>query len=248
MRLSLLFFWLLLPGCVLAQSLPKPGLKVTALTDRVYVHTTFGIYQNTAIPANGLIIRTDDGVVIVDTGWDTKENTENTRQLLRWIADSLRQPVRFCIVTHAHDDRVGGIGELRRAGVRAISTPSTAQKAVQAGYDAPEGVLSNDTTFTIGKVPIRCYFPGAGHTSDNIVVWLPDQQILHGGCFVKSVAAFGLGNLADANTAEWANSVRRVQNQFGTARIVVPGHDEWTDTKALEHTIRLLEKHAAARR
>ena len=247
---SILFLVLsvLFQSAAQAQSVQKPKLTVTPLNDRVYVHTTYGIYQNAAVPSNGLIIRTADGVVLVDTGWDSEGNTDNTEQLLRWIADSLRQPVRLCIVTHAHADRVGGIRELRRAGIWVISTPLTAQKAVQSGYDAPEGILPNDTTFTIGQEPIRCYFPGEGHTRDNIVVWLPKPRILHGGCFVKSVAAFGMGNIADANLAEWGNSVRRVVDRFGTANVVVPGHEEWGDTKALEHTLRLLEKHAASKR
>jgi len=206
------------------------------------------MYQGNAVPSNGLIIKTSDGVVLIDTGWDSDGNTDNTQQLLQWVADSLHQPVRLCIVTHAHDDRVGGINELHKAGIRVISTPLTAQKTVKEGYESPDGILSNDTTFTVGQEPIRCYFPGEGHTSDNIVVWLPNQQILHGGCFVKSVAADGMGNIADANLSEWPNSIRRVMHEFGTAKIVVPGHDEWTDTKALQHTLTLLKKHAAAKR
>ncbi len=246
--LSILLLAVQLTGFAQAQSSSKPKLTVTPLNDRVYVHTTYGIYQKKPVPANGLIIKTNDGIVLVDTGWDTKEDTDNTRQLLQWVADSLHQPVRLCIVTHAHDDRVGGISELRKAGVRIISTPLTAQKSVKLGYEAPEGILPADTTLLVGQEPIRCYFPGEGHTSDNIVVWLPNQQILHGGCFVKSVAAFGMGNIADANLNEWANSVRRVMRQFGTAKVVVPGHEEWGDTQSLVHTLQLLKKQAAARR
>lgn len=246
--LTILFFSIIFHRPAQAQSSQKPKLMVTALNDRVYVHTSYGIYQNNNVPSNGLIVKTNDGIVLVDTGWDTENNTDNTRQLLQWVSDNLRQPVRLCIVTHAHEDRVGGISELRKAGVRVISTPLTAQKSVKLGYAAPEGILPADTTFTIGQEPIRCYFPGEGHTNDNIVVWLPNQQILHGGCFVKSVAAFGMGNIADANLNEWSNSIRRVIDQFGTAKIVVPGHEEWSDTKALDHTLRLLEKHAASQR
>lgn len=248
MRILPALLFSLLCGLAQAQTLQKPKLTVVQLSDQVYVHRSYGIYQNTAIPSNGLIIKTSAGVVLIDTGWDTKDDTGNTRQLLQWVADSLGQPVRLCIVTHAHEDRVGGISELRKAGIRVISTPLTAQKSVKLGYEAPEGILPNDTTFTVGQEPIRCYFPGEGHTSDNIVVWLPNQQILHGGCFVKSVAAFGMGNIADANLTEWATSVRRVMNQFGTAKTVVPGHEEWGDTKSLEHTLRLLEKHASSKR
>lgn len=237
---------LLIADTSTAQPAPKPKLRVTPLADGVYVHTTYGMYQGEPVPSNGLIVNTSDGVVLLDTGWDTKDSTDNTRQLLRWVADSLRQPVRLCIVTHSHDDKVGGIGELRKAGIRVVSTALTAQKTVASGYESPEGILPADTTFTIGNVPIRTYFPGAGHTSDNIVVWLPKQQILHGGCFVKSVAAFGLGYIGEANLSEWSKSVRRVMDRFGKAKWVIPGHDEWTDAKSLEHTVQLLSKHAAA--
>lgn len=246
MRTLLLILIALLPCLALAQ--PKLGLTVTPLSEQVYVHTTYGIYGNAPVPSNGLIVKTNDGIVLIDTGWDTVDDTDNTRQLLRWVSDSLRQPVRLCIITHAHDDKIGGIAELRKAGIRVISTPLTAQKAVKSGYPSPDPILPSDTTLTIGQEPIRCYFPGEGHTSDNIVVWLPDKQILYGGCFVKSVAAFGMGNLADANVKAWSGSIRNVMHQFSNARIVVPGHEEWSDTKALEHTLQLINKHLAAKK
>ncbi|MBO0938636.1 subclass B1 metallo-beta-lactamase [Fibrella sp. HMF5335] len=247
-HLPVLLAWLFFAPCVHAQTPQKPRLVVTPITNHVYVHTTYGVYQQSSVPSNGLIISTQGGVVLVDTGWDTKDDTGNTEQLLRWVADSLHQTVRLCIVTHAHEDRVGGIAALRRAGVRVISTPLTAQKSIRLGYESPEGILPSDTTFTVGQVPIRCYFPGEGHTSDNIVVWLPNQHLLHGGCLIKSVATFGMGNVADANLGEWANSVRRVIRQFGTARTVIPGHEDWSDTRALEHTLRLLAKYNAQKR
>ncbi|MVM35359.1 subclass B1 metallo-beta-lactamase [Spirosoma sp. HMF4905] len=231
-----------------AQPAQKPKLTVTPLNDHVYVHITYGLYKGTPVPSNGLIVNTKDGVVLVDTGWDTDTNTDNTRDLLKWVADNLHQPVRLCIVTHAHEDRVGGIRELHKAGIRVVSTPLTARKSVKLGYESPEGILPNDTTFTIGQEPIRCYFPGEGHTSDNIVVWLPNQQILHGGCLIKSVVAFGMGNLADANLNAWAATIQNVMKQFGSARIVVPGHEDWGDTKSLEHTLSLLKKHAASQK
>ena len=233
---------------VQAQPVSRPKLTVTPLNDRVYVHTTYGMFGKTPFPSNGLIVKTNDGVVLVDTGWDTDTSTDNTRQLLQWVADNLHQPVRLCIIGHAHEDCMGGISELHKAGIRVISTPLTAQKTVKLGFESPEGVLSNDTTFSIGQESIRCYFPGQGHTSDNIVVWLPNQQILYGGCLVKSVAAFGMGNLADANLNDWAGSIQNVMKQFGTAKIVVPGHQDWGDTKSLEHTLALLKKQAESKK
>jgi metallo-beta-lactamase class B len=234
----LLLYGLLIGTRLWAQSVPLPPLTVTKIDDRIYVHTSHQVYGGSPFPSNGLVIKTDRGIVIIDTAW----GPDQTRQLLHWVETNLHEPVRLCISTHFHDDRIGGTAVLRRAGVRVISTPLTAQKAATLGVEQPEGLLPNDTTITIGNVPIRCYFPGEGHSPDNIVVWLPDQRILFGGCLVKSVAAFGLGNLADANLKEWAHSIRNVQRQFSTSRIVVPGHQAWDDPNALVHTLQLLEK------
>jgi len=45
--------------------------EVLLLTDRVYVHTTFGVYQKTVIPSNEPITKTSNSIVLVDTRWDT---------------------------------------------------------------------------------------------------------------------------------------------------------------------------------
>ncbi|WP_245581618.1 subclass B1 metallo-beta-lactamase [Rudanella lutea] len=226
---------------LMGQAQTPPKIKVTPITDRLYVHTTFRTYGGELVPSNGIIAKTADGVVLVDTGWDIPTDQHQTEQLLHWVEQNLHQPVRLCIVTHFHDDRVGGIATLRRAGVRVVSTALTADKSEKAGYERPEGILSNDTTLVVGKLPIRCIFPGEGHTADNIVVWFPTEKLLHGGCFVKSYAAMGLGNVADANLREWANSVRRLQQTIPKPKHVIPGHQEWDKTTSLEHTIRLLE-------
>jgi len=45
---------------------------------------------------------------------------------------------------------------------------------------------------------IRIYYPGGGHTADNIVLWFPSKKILFGGCMLKDSNSKSLGNLSDA--------------------------------------------------
>jgi metallo-beta-lactamase class B len=236
-KLCLLFS--LLSLFVYAQQ--PPEIKITPLTKGFWIHTTYRPYQGELVSSNGIIAQTDEGIVLVDSGWDVPDDQNQTEQLLQWIEQNLHQPVRMCIVTHFHDDRVGGIATLRKAGVRVVSTPLIADKAEKAGRPRPEGILSNDTTLVIGNLPIRCFFPGEGHTSDNIVVYFPTVKLLHGGCFVKSYATMGLGYIAESNLKEWPNSVRRLQRTFPKPTFVIPGHDEWDKITSLEHTLRLLK-------
>lgn len=93
---------------------------------------------------------------------------------------------------------------------------------------------------TIGKEIVEVYFPGESHTIDNVVVYFNNRKILFGGCMVKSLESRGVGFTYDANMEEWPKSVNKVLERYKDAKIVIPGHGNWGDTKLLKHTIELL--------
>ncbi len=71
---------------------------------------------------------------------------------------------------------------------------------------------------------LELFFPGPCHTRDNILVWLPHQRVLFGGCFVKSVTADSLGNVEDAALRDWPASLGRVRAAYPSPSMVIPGH------------------------
>jgi metallo-beta-lactamase class B len=233
-RICLIISFLLLAFVAKSQKLT---VKITPIAPKCYVHTSYANLSGSPFPSNGMIVSTTAGAVLIDTGWDKPQ----TKQILRWVKKELHQSVVLCIITHGHFDRTAGIPELKKRGIRVVSTALTANKMESFGIAGPEGVLPNDTTFTLGGQQIRTYFAGAGHTGDNIVVWLSAQKVLFGGCLVKSTAAMGIGNLADAYLTDWIQTIRRVQTQFADAAIIVPGHQEWDDKNSLTYTLKLLE-------
>lgn len=220
-----------------AQS-PKLDIKVESLTKDFYVHISYQLLGGSPFPSNGLIVKTSEGVLLVDTGW----GEDATKELYKWVRKNLKEKVKLCIVTHSHGDRASGTGFLQKKGVKVISTPLTAEKSAVQGFASPDGILSNDTTFTFKGLKVQTYFPGEGHTNDNIIVYFPDQQVLFGGCFVKSTEATGLGNVADANISAWENSVENVMRKFPNVKLVIPGHQAWDDGASLKHTIELIKK------
>jgi metallo-beta-lactamase class B len=240
MKNCLLLFFLFIIAFLNAEAGndSKTNIKVTRLTDGFYVHTSYKLLGGKPFPSNGLIVDTQDGVVLIDTGWGKKP----TKEILNWVEKNLHKKVVLCIVSHSHDDRMSGINELRKKNIRVISTKLTAEKTAESEFSKPEGILPADTTFTIGKIQIQTFYPGPGHTEDNITVWFPGQKVLFGGCFVKSTEAKDLGNIADANLIEWPNSLQKVIAKFPEVKYVIPGHQSWETTKSLQHTLELLNQ------
>lgn len=188
-------------------------------------------------PSNGLVVETAEGVVLIDTGWGDKE----TEELIKWIRVHLKKKVVLCIGTHFHADRIGGVAVLKKLNIPTYSYSLTEKLATEHNVPAPNGILPVDTTIKIGGMKFECFYPGEGHTKDNIVVWFPSQKILFGGCLVKSMEANDLGNIADANVTAYPTTIERVIKKFPDPKFVIPGHQSW-DAGALQHTLDMANK------
>jgi metallo-beta-lactamase class B len=205
-------------------------ITVRRVAPGVWVHITEGRVGTGWYPANGLLVETTEGGLLVDTGWDAEQG----EALLRW-AESIGHPVRTAIVTHAHDDRTGGIAAMSRAGVRVIGLPRTAALATAEGRSGVEG-LPRLETGPVEADGVEVYYPGPGHAPDNVVVFVPSQRVLFGGCLIKADTATTVGNVADADVPGWPAAVARVRTRYPRAAIVVPGHGAIGGPAALTHT------------
>jgi metallo-beta-lactamase class B len=239
MKSALTAILLALFACAFGQS-KLPPIMVTHLTGNVYVHTSYGLLDDgSTYPANGLYIVTDAGIIMIDTPWGETP----TLQLLVTLKARYNKPVLYCISTHFHADRTGGVDVLKKRGIKTYSSKLTLQLAKQKGQHQPEFTFANDTTFTSGNFTVQTFYPGAGHTQDNIVVWLPSVKVLFGGCFVKSMESTDIGNLSDADLAAWPQSLANVEHKFKNIKYVIPGHLSWKgDTLMLRHTLEMARK------
>jgi metallo-beta-lactamase class B len=212
-------------------------VDLSKIEDSIWIHTTYKAYGNNCIPSNGLIVQTSGGLILIDTPWDDPLTTA----LLDTVKTRFKQSIVLAVITHAHDDRIGGIRTLRKSGIRVVSIPLVCIKAKELGYPEPEMLNATDTVLNIGNEKLEIFYPGAGHTDDNIVVWFPRERILFGGCLVKSESNADLGNIQEANLDEWPKSVDKLMDKFGTAQIVVPGHGAHGNLHLLQHTLDLLK-------
>jgi glyoxylase-like metal-dependent hydrolase (beta-lactamase superfamily II) len=225
-------FLLLFPCITFADN--DVQLKITQLSDNVYQHTSYKeIGSWGMVGASGLIVVDGGNAHIIDTPW-TQEDTE---KLIRWIkAKDLI--VKSSIVTHFHEDASGGIPFLNNSNIKTYATTLTNNFLSLENREKSSDEISNDT-FELVKNSIEVFYPGAGHTQDNIVVWLPKEKILFGGCFVKSINSKNLGNMEDASVKNWPKSIQKVINKYPNIKVVVPGHGKVGDVNLLKHTAQL---------
>ena len=227
---TIIFFFLI--TTIFGQSIKK-NIEISHLTGDFYVFTTYNLYKGSPIPANGMYLVTNNGVVMFDTPWDTTQ----FQPLLDSIKTRHNKSVVLCIATHFHDDKTAGLEFYRQQGIKTYTTKQTDELSKTSGKKRAEFLIKNDTVFTVGQYSFQTYFPGAGHTADNIVVWFEKEKILYGGCLIKSAKDDDLGYLGDASIKDYATTIKNVQKKCKKPKFIIIGHGDWTSTKSLKHTL-----------
>ncbi len=219
-----------------AQQIHAP-LKISHLKENFYVYTTWQNYNDTPFPANGMYVVTDAGVILIDSPWDSTQ----VLPLLDSIQKRHQKNVVMCIATHYHEDRTGGFDILNKARIPTWTSALTNIYCIKHNEKKATNIFLKDTLFVIGGIAMETYYPGPGHTSDNIVIWFKDTKILYGGCLIKSTEAKTLGNLADADMFSWKISLKNIDKKYPKPAFIIPGHQEWSSPLSLKHTMSLLQ-------
>lgn len=230
------FLFLLLSKVAIGQTI-KNELKITPIAPDLYVYSTYKMFGTKKQDANAMYAITTDGVVLFDSPWDDF----SYQNLLDSIASKHHKKVIMAIATHAHEDRTSGFDFYKKKGIKTYSTKLTDKISIKKKQPRAQFLISKDTVFTVGDKTFETYYAGPGHTKDNIVVWFNDQKLLYSGCLVKSIDATDLEYVGEAKIAQWPKTIKKVQAKFKDPKYIVTGHHDWTSTKALDHTLYLLE-------
>jgi len=213
----------------------EPKLKISHLIGDFYIYTTYNTYEGNLIPANGMYLLTSNGVVLFDTPWDTTQ----FQPLLDSIKLKHNKNVKICIATHWHSDRTEGLEYYKKQGIKTYTTKQTDKLSIKNNMKRAEYLIEKDTVFNIEQYSFETYYPGQGHTEDNIVVWFSKEKILYGGCLIKGADAETLGYLGDANVMEYEKTLKKVQKKCPDPKFIVVSHHDWNNIYSLKHSIKL---------
>jgi glyoxylase-like metal-dependent hydrolase (beta-lactamase superfamily II) len=212
--------------------------------------------------ANSLVIKFTDGKYLFI---DTPYTDEATEKVVQWLVgrDSLEMEITV-INTHFHNDRLGGNGYLKSIGAAIYGSDLTVKLLKERGLgngtlDMLKGLsmqkyytywknailtppdkifsLENGLTLSFDNDTLQVYYPGPGHTQDNVVVYYPKKKILFGGCLIKSMEANSKGSIGDADLTNWYSSIRNVLTKYPSAALVIPGHGNIGGRELITHTM-----------
>ena len=211
------------------------NLGITRLTDKSYlIQSSYAV--NGQLDCNHLLIVDTKDIVLVNT----PANDSLTKILLTCIEQKFKRKVTKVIVSHFHEDSSGGLRQISRSGINSYGLNKTAN-LLKSKNKYIDITFASFLTIALQTTDVELFYPGAGHSIDNIVIWLPNEKILFGGCLIKSLEAKDKGNIKDADLQAWPISVGLVKDKFKDARIVIPGHGEIGDTSLFEKTIQILK-------
>lgn len=213
-------------------------LKISQLTGDFYIYTTYNTYQESQVPANGMYLVTNDGVVMFDTPWDTTQ----FQSLLDSIKLKHNKSVVLCFATHWHSDKTAGLEYYRQQGIKTYTTVLTDELSKKNNKKRAQFLMAHDTVFNVGQYAFETYYPGPGHTEDNIVIWFEKEKVLYGGCLIKGADDEDLGYLGDGNAIEYAATLKKVQKKCRNPKFIVIAHSDWKNLNSLRHTLMMAKE------
>ena len=227
----------------------------TEIGDRVFVRRYRFFDQDIVAVLGG------DRALVVDT--------RSTPRQAREVLDDLRAlgspRVGIVVNTHGHYDHAFGnavfrpaviwghercaamirdTGERQRAEV-AGDFPAIAADVARVVLDPPERTFTDRATLDLGGRRIELAYLGRGHTDNDIVVRIPDADVLCAGDLLENGAPPYFG---DGFPIDWPSTVEAVLGQVGEQTIVVPGHGDPAGRPFVEASLADLQAVAALAR
>lgn len=127
-------------------------------------------------------------------------------------------------------------------GIKTYTTKLTDELSKKNNKKRAEYLIEKDTLFNVGQYSFETYYPGQGHTEDNIVLWFENEKILYGGCLIKGAEAENLGYLGDGNVFEYETTLKNVQKKYPDPKFIIVSHHDWKNINSLRHSIKMAKK------
>ncbi|MEO1205039.1 MAG: MBL fold metallo-hydrolase [Pseudomonadota bacterium] len=214
---------------------PQPALAQDAAANRSMVEIGPGVYRTQDNRHFGLVVDTDDGVVVFDTF-----NAGFATWLDQEIATRLNKPVRYVIYSHNHADHTSGGEVFAKHNPLYVSHELARDSHVRMKTIARPADLTFETTYTIRlggrEIELRYHGPNDGRGS--ISLFVPDAKILS----VIDWVVIGRLSYKELNRYDVEGTIAALRDlEKMDFDLVSPGHADMGDKAGLIVERRYLE-------
>ncbi|MBF4767454.1 MBL fold metallo-hydrolase [Nocardioides agariphilus] len=202
------------------------------------------------LDVNVTAVAGDAGLLVLDT----QASAALAREMLVDLRHVTALPIMWAVDSHEHWDHTFGNGVLRSEGAELICHENAAESlpahAAEVRANAvqetepqwadvaatevvvPERTFSSAIALDLGNRQVELVHPGRGHTGGDLVVRVPDADVLLAGDLVEdgNPPAYG----SDSYPMDWPLTLDVVLGLTTTASVVVPGHGAVVDREFVE--------------
>ncbi|PMG49112.1 subclass B1 metallo-beta-lactamase [Vibrio lentus] len=216
----------------------KP-LQFEEIKNNVFLVKSYREFVNLQTPGNPVVLDANSLIYIdgtdaylIDTPW----NASNMPQLMEWI-ESKGFTLKKTVFSHFHEDQTGGLEYLQQHNFETYASGLT-NRLLKHDNKKPTNHEFSGDNFVLLENKIEVFYPGAGHSKDNVVVWMPKEKVLVGGCLMRANEVNTIGWVGDADIKKWSGSAQKVLAKYPQTELVVPGHGNvGKGTSIIRHTV-----------
>ena len=220
--------------------------RLRELADGVYTYEALRSAGDQRFTTVSLFVVTDEGVLVADG----QGNVAETRRLIDHIASVTDRPITHVVICSDHGDHTAGNSAFP-AGAEFIAHPTSA-RALEASAanpnrpaDAPPVVpatrlVEEREVLQLGGRTIEILFLGRAHTGGDLVVHLPEEDIL----FMSEAYLHRVfPAMRSAYPSEWVAMIERAQAM--DVETYVPGHGFVDSPEVLEEELETFRRAVA---
>jgi glyoxylase-like metal-dependent hydrolase (beta-lactamase superfamily II) len=189
--------------------------RVQEIAPGVYTFEALRSFDGVRVATVSFFVVTDQGVLVADGQGSPAE----TQVLIDRIAQVTTQPITTVVVGSHHGDHSGGNAAFPASAVFLAHPTSAAALQQQGGTPGRVETVDDERVLTMGGRQIRVLHLGRAHTGGDLVVHLPQENVLFlGEVFQNRV----FPSLASSFPREWIATIERARTLGATT--YVPGH------------------------
>ncbi len=223
------------------------------MTDFIEVADRVWVARYPWMDVNVTVVAGSDGLLMLDT----QASSALAREVIADLRRLSAQPLLWAVNSHVHFDHSFGNGVLSGEGAALVCHESAAAAMPAYGEEvrasvrdeesarlrevADTEVVVPDTTFSsaltldLGDRQVELVHPGRGHTDGDVVVRVPDADVLLAGDLVEETEDGDVPGLGEeCFPLEWPLALDLVLGLTTSSSVVVPGHGAVVDRDFVE--------------